>query len=238
MTDGFDHLRRELGGAERRLSTGPHRPARPRPRVVSALFPVLTSAVVVAVVVIALLAGAGTRHHSVPSNTQHPRTPAHPSPSPITEKGVRMLPCRESIGTQAPPRDMRVVLGVVALPASPGLRRALQTSRTGPGRRLFAKWGLWIRTGARFQLIVPHALRGQLSIGWGNAGEGHVGSTVMVAGCQAPHHQWINFAGGYWTTRPICAALIVAAGGQRRRVRIGIGKGCPGQLPPPQPSQH
>ena len=31
-----------------------------------------------------------------------------------------------------PPPGIRVVLGVVALPASPDLRRALQTSRTGP----------------------------------------------------------------------------------------------------------
>jgi hypothetical protein len=136
---------------------------------------------------------------------------------------------------------MRVVLGVVALPASPGLRRALQTSRTGaPGSssRLFAKAGLWVRADTRFELIVPTALRGQLSIGWGNAGEGHVGSIVSDPRCEAPHHRWLNFAGGYWTTKPRCATLIVAANGRRRRVRIGIGKACPGQLPPPQPTQH
>ena len=87
---------------------------------------------------------------------------------------------------------MRVVLGVVALPASPGLRHALQTSRTGAagsGSRLFAKWGLWVRADTRFELIVPAALRGQLSIGWGNAGEGHVGSVVIVP---AAKHRTMN----------------------------------------------
>jgi hypothetical protein len=136
---------------------------------------------------------------------------------------------------------MRVVLGVVALPASPGLRRALQTGRTGApgsGSGLFAKEGLWARSGARFELIVPAAVRGQLSIGWGNAGEGHVGSIITDPGCERSHHRWINFAGGYWTNQPRCATLIVATNGQRRRVHIGIGQACPGQLPPPQPTQR
>ena len=59
--------------------------------------------------------------------------------------GVRMLPCREFIGTQPPERQMRVVLGVVALPASPQLTRGLQTAPSGlhdPHARLFAS-GNW-----------------------------------------------------------------------------------------------
>jgi hypothetical protein len=234
MTGGFDQLQRELGAAQRRLSVGPRPPARPRRRAVRALLPVLAAAIVVAVVVV-VLAAAGGRHHSVPGNSGSPKPPSHPTQP---ANGIRSLPCDESIGNQSPPRDLRVVLGVVALPASPGLSRALQTSRTGAGSRLFAKTGLSVRAGARFQLIVPTRLRSRLSIGWGNAGEGHVGSTIAVAGCQAPHHQWIDFAGGYWVTRPMCAALTVAAEGRRRRVQIGIGKACPGQLPPPQPSQR
>ena len=83
---------------------------------------------------------------------------------------------------------------------------------------------------------MPAVLRGQLSIGWGNAGEGHVGSIVTDPGCQAPGHRWITFAGGYWTTKPRCATLIVAANGRRRHVRIGIGHACAGQLPPPNQS--
>jgi hypothetical protein len=136
---------------------------------------------------------------------------------------------------------MSVVLGVVGLPASPRLRRALQTALTGsrdPEARLFAKWGLVVRAGARFELIVPRRLRDQLSIGWGNAGEGHVGLAISVPGCRGSHgEKWLDFAGGYWVHATICAPLIVASHGRRRRVWIGIGKACPGQLPPPQPTQ-
>ena len=72
----------------------------------------------------------------------------HSFPLTTPNRPGRTLPCDEAIGNQSPPHGMRVVLGVVALPASPGLRHALQTSRTGaPGSRLFDKWGLWARSG-------------------------------------------------------------------------------------------
>lgn len=196
--------------------------------------------VAITLVVIAVVLSAGLRSGKHPDSAR-PRTPPGHRSQPVTPPAGRTLPCDEAIGTQPPPRAMRVVLGVVALPTSPGLRRALQTSRTGaPGSRsrLFAKGALWVRSGARFELIVPVALRGQLSIGWGNAGEGHVGSIARDAGCRAPDHRWINFAGGYWTAEPRCATLIVATpDGRRRRVRVGIGQACSGQLPPPQPTQ-
>lgn len=160
-------------------------------------------------------------------------------PSPVNAyAAVRLLPCRETIGADSPAAGTSVVLGVVALPSSPHLRRALQTAETGsrdPAARLFAKWGLIVRAGARFELIVPRRLRDRLSIGWGNAGEGHVGSTISVPGC--PGRKWLDFAGGYWVHSTMCAPLTVEADGLRRGVWIGIGKACPGQLPAPQPTQ-
>lgn len=234
MTEGFEQLQRQLGDAERRLARDRLRPG---DHLVNRVLPGLAAVVALCVVAVVVLVGvkSSTRHSGAGS-----RTPPSQSTQPPAAGGAsRALPCREAIGTQRPPRDMRVVLGVVALPASPGQRRALQTSRAGAGSsRLFAKWGLWVRSGAEFELIVPAALRGQLSIGWGNAGEGHVGSIVTDPRCRATHHRWINFAGGYWTTKPRCASLIVAANGRRRHVRIGIGRACPGQLPPPQPTQR
>jgi hypothetical protein len=162
-------------------------------------------------------------------------------PMAMKNAAARVLPCGEAIGTQPPTPDMSVVLGGVALPTSPHLRRALQTARTrsgDPSSRLFAKWGLAVRAGARLELIVPAGLRDRLSIGWGNAGEGHVGSTISVPGCRGGQgKRWLDFAGGYWVRRTICAPLIVTAHGRRQRVWIGIGKACPGQLPPPQPTQ-
>ncbi len=154
---------------------------------------------------------------------------------------IRVLPCREAIGNEAPERGMTVALGVVGLPARPRTRRALQTAFTGshdPAARLFAKWGLVIRAGTDFQLVVPRQLRGRASIGWGNADEGHVGDTIVVHGCRGRQRgEWLDFAGGYWVRSPICLPLTVAADGRRRQLSIGIGKGCPGQLPPPQPTQ-
>jgi hypothetical protein len=155
--------------------------------------------------------------------------------------GVRYLPCREFIGTQAPERGMRVILAVVALPASPQIQRALQTGWSGlhdPAARLFAKWGLVIRPRARFRLTIPDQLRHKLSIGWGNAGEGHRGTTIVVDGCAGPRGaKWLDYAGGYYVRHPICAPLIVAAHGQRQRVWIGVGTACRGQRSPPEPTQ-
>ena len=169
-----------------------------------------------------------------PSATGHPRdTPA---------SGARDLPCDEFIATRPPAHDMRVVLGVVALPTSPHSRRALQTARSDlhdPAARLFAKSGLDVRAGARLRLIVPDPLRNQFSIGWGNASEGHRGTTIAVDGCTGPQGaKWLAYAGGYYARDPFCAPLIVAAHQQQRRVRIGVGEACPGQRPPPQPTQR
>ncbi|MGH3265905.1 MAG: hypothetical protein ACRDNS_28375, partial [Trebonia sp.] len=108
----------------------------------------------------------------------------------------------------------------------------------GSATRLFAKWGLVIRFDARFRLIVPGRLRDRLSLIWGNANEGHRGTTIEVNGCRGPRGaKWMAYAGGYYVRRPMCAPLIVAGHGQRRRVLIGIGKACPGQRPPPKPTQ-
>lgn len=154
--------------------------------------------------------------------------------------GARALPCQEFIGTHPPGAGMRTVLGVVALPAGPPMRRALQTARVGQrdsATRLFAKWGLVIRPDTRFRLIVPGHLRDRLSLTWGNANEGHRGTTIVVNGCPGPRGaKWLAYAGGYYVRRPMCAPVIIAAHGQRRRALIGVGKACPGQRPPPQPT--
>ena len=153
---------------------------------------------------------------------------------------VRQLPCHELIDAHPALRPGRLVLGVVLLPASPSMRRALQTARLAPHDSragLFAKWGLVVRSGARLRLIVPHRLASRFSIGWGNANEGHRGTTIVVGGCTGPRGaKWLAYAGGYYVRHPICAPLIVAAHRQRRRVLIGVGKACPGQRPPLEPT--
>jgi hypothetical protein len=239
MTSGFDQLARELGGAERRLESGARRPHRlqaggPRTHPVRGLvLPLTTTAVVAAVVAVVVLTAAGTLHPAPHRHGSGPASSSGPSAS-SRQRGWR-LPCDETVGTQGPERGMRVVLGVVALPGRPDESRALQTGRDGA--RLFAKSGLWVRPGARFELIVPTALRDRLSMTWGNAGEGNHGEVMIDRGCRAGSARWVNFVGGYWVRHPMCATLIVVSHGRRRRVRIGIGVGCPGQRPPAAPSQ-
>jgi len=133
---------------------------------------------------------------------------------------------------------LQVVLGVVALPVSPGYP-ALQTSLSGDGSgapRLFAKTGLVIRPGTTFELIVPAPFTNRLSIGWGLPGMPSHG--VVVNNC--PNRGgggWLAYAGGYWIDHPACVPIIVRAGGQQQTVHIGIGTPCPGQRPPQGPSQ-
>jgi len=196
----------------------------------SRVLTVVTSTLVLAVVV----ASCGGGHHLRSGTISDPATRSSHRGS------VRVLRCHEFIGTGPPVSGMRVILGVVALPASPWTRRALGAARSGlrdPSARLFAKQGLVIRAGARFRLIVPRGWRDRLTIGWGNAGEGHWGSTIAVDACSGPRGaKWLAYAGGYFVRDPICAPLVVAADGQRQRVQIGIGRACNGQRPPFQPT--
>jgi hypothetical protein len=152
------------------------------------------------------------------------------------------LACSQNIGEARPQSTgLRVVLGVVALPTAPAYA-ALQTSRTGMrGRlRLFAKTGLIVKPRTRFALIVPAALRQRMAISWGNAGDPPPRGQFVVNDCgrgKAMGSKWLVYAGGYYVSHPACLPLVVVAGGQRRRVRIGIGAPCAGQRPPPQPTQ-
>lgn len=153
------------------------------------------------------------------------------------------LVCSEDIGTTRPGSSgLRTVLGVVALPTAPEYG-ALQTSRTGMhGRlRLFAKTGLVIKPHASFELRVPAGLRRRMAISWGNAGDPPPRSRFVVNDCGrggTTGGRWLAYAGGYYVSRVGCLRLVVVAGGRRRQVRIGLGAPCPGQRPPPQPTQR
>jgi len=150
-----------------------------------------------------------------------------------TADGESVLSCntgmRVSYGQVAP---LQVVLGVVALPVSPGYP-ALQTFLTNGPHRLFAKTGLIIRPGTTFELVVPGRFSSRLSIGWQTPSR-----RVVVSGCASPGGGgWLAFVGGYWIDHPACVSIIVRAGGRQQQVPIGLGKACPGQRPPQGPSQ-
>lgn len=198
-------------------------------------------ALVTAAVVAMLLAActSGTARSSTgkagPATTPgHTSTrPDGRSASPPTPAGESVLPCSTGIAvSDAQVAPLHVVLGVVALPVSPGYP-ALQTSMTNGPQRLFAKTGLVIRPGTTFELIVPAPFTSRLSIGWDTPSH-----RVVVSDCASPGRSgWLAYVGGYWIDHPACVAIIVRAGGRQQQVHIGLGTACPGQRPPQGPSQ-
>ena len=143
------------------------------------------------------------------------------------------LPCQEKIESLDGPivdDDHTVILQRVVLPTG----QALQAGWTGEhaGFPLFAKDGLVIRAGARFELIVSDSDRSRLRIGWGCA---RPTTRLEVSRCQTtdPSKPWLAYAGGYFVSEPGCVSVVVKAANQTRRVRIGVGAACPGQDPPP-----
>lgn len=176
---------------------------------------------------------AGCTGIPYPAATPPPAQPADSAASSPAPAGESTLACGDSIDEDAQVGPLRVVLGVVALPVSPGYQ-ALETSPTGAGNgalRLFAKTGLLVKPGTAFELIVPGQFAGHLSIGWGSPGT--PSQRVVVSDCANPGGGWLAYAGGYWIDHPACVAIVVRAGGQRQQVRIGLGTPCPGQQAPP-----
>jgi hypothetical protein len=134
-----------------------------------------------------------------------------------------------------PPDDMTIYFDSVALPTSDRYP-ALQTGAQGEfahdrAGRLFAKTGLYFKPGHAFEVIVPDELRDRLSIGWGSRSW-----RVAVGACDGVPAEWLALPGGYWVADPLCAELIVRSAADEQRVQIGLGVACPGQAPPPQPS--
>ena len=150
------------------------------------------------------------------------------------------LVCRNYSDQHPPPPDFEKVLDVVALPTS-SKAAALQTSRTGepdPAVRLFAKTGLVIKAGTKFELVVPDEAKGMVSIGWGGAPPTRSRRVTVSCPARASSSGWQVYVGGYWVPRPACVPLIVRAGGKEQRVLIGLSTPCPGQLPPQGPSDR
>lgn len=135
-----------------------------------------------------------------------------------------------------PPENLTIYFESVALPTSDRYPTALQTGAQGENAqdragRLFAKYGLYFKPGHAFEVIVPDEFRDRLSIGWA------VRSWRVVVGeCVGVPAEWLALVGGYWVADPLCAELIVRSAGSEQRVKIGLGAPCPGQAPPPQPS--
>lgn len=197
------------------------------------------SILALAVAIAVLSACTHGASHDAVSGTSSPSASA-PTPTRSTNPTMSIpsaaespLRCGNYIGREAPTAPWQVVLGVVALPTSPGYP-ALQTSLTGDtgSGRLFAKTGLLVKPGTTFEIVVPAEFADRFGIGWGGAPSAPT-TRLTVAACPNPGGTgWLAYAGGYWIDRPACVPLIVKAGGEEQRVHIGLGTACPGQSPP------
>jgi hypothetical protein len=201
--------------------------------------PALVTAAMIAMLLAACTSGtvrSGNGKTGPTTTSGHtPARPDGPPTSSATPAAKSVLDCGSYIDNNARAAPLQVVLGVVALPVSPGYP-ALQTSLSGDGNgplRLFAKTGLVIRPGTTFELIVPARFTSRLSIGWGTPSH-----RVVVSHCVGTGGgRWLAYAGGYWIDHPACVPVIVRAGGKQQQVHIGVGTACPGQRPPQGPSQ-
>src|SRR5207253_11145210 len=116
-----------------------------------------------------------------------------------------------------------------------------------PSARLFAKEGLFIKTDAALELVVPDQVASRFAIGWGSPARRTRHLVVQgcpPGSCAADHgssvcdssSSWLGYPGGYSVRQVGCLPLLVRAAGQEQRVLIGVGAPCPGQQPPPDPT--
>jgi len=191
-----------------------------------------------ALAILATACTGSSNNTDSPTSTTEPGIDAQADgglPAELNVADVVELPCSGSANEA--PNDFQQVLDVVALPTAPTYPNALQTSiRDAEDGTVyfFAKTGLWWRGHTTFQLSVPAELHDVMAIGWGGPAE--LAHTVSVDCDPDTEDGWLVLAGGYWVREPMCAELIVEAGGNSQTLKIGLGLPCPGQDPPAGPS--
>lgn len=190
---------------------------------------------VVVVAALCLLAGCsiGAREVS-PSPTGVSTAPKTSTPA-LTIAPFASLDCAAAIDTVPKPQEgYEVVLGVVALPTA-AVTEALQTTRTdGPPARYFAKRGLLTSGSFELAVVGPSALDG--AVGWGSFSR--FARALSVPDCHKNSSTWQVYAGGFETSKTGCLTVRVTTATHSEDVQIGVGASCPGQKPPPEPSDN
>jgi hypothetical protein len=151
-----------------------------------------------------------------------------PAPQPISSPSpASALSCTDSIDQPIElPAGYRLVGEMVAVPTS----RVLQTAASGesdPAARLFAKWGLVVRTGQTVEIGVAAGWADKARVGWGNPGRPAASVRVTACPLGSPPAAWTAFAGGTWVAAPACVPLVIRAGGRTEQTRLPIGVPCP-----------
>ena len=148
-----------------------------------------------------------------------------PGGSPAPRPGRSSGPdCADPAGqADTPDASYRTLLGVVAVPSGRTLEVA-PSGRSSP--RLFAKWGLLVRTGQTVQVSVGDGWASRARVGWGSGVE--PAASVRITACpqgSAPQ-PWTAFAGGTWLDKAACVPLVIRAGGRSVRLRMPVGVSC------------
>jgi hypothetical protein len=149
-----------------------------------------------------------------------------PLPSSGPSAAVKAVGCPEAISQEDDPGETyQVVAGAAAVPAGDRvLEPALQTSDEGP-TRLFAKWGLLVRTGATVDLSLLPGWADRARLSWGDTGV-EPATAVRVTACR-DGAAWSVFAGGTWVAEADCVPIrITAATGEEDTVELSIGAPC------------
>nr|GID85231.1 hypothetical protein Ade03nite_41550 [Actinoplanes derwentensis] len=116
--------------------------------------------------------------------------------------------------------------------AVPAAERLLQAEPQSPGdgpTRMFAKWGLLIRTGTSATLNLAPEWSGRARLGWG--GSDPV-TTISVTACPPGSGAWTVFAGGTWVSEADCVPIRVDTGKAQLTAEMSVGAPCgrPGGL--------
>ncbi|WP_433789543.1 hypothetical protein [Actinoplanes sp. CA-252034] len=134
--------------------------------------------------------------------------------------------CTDAIAREdSPGETYQVVAGAAAVPSSDQvLEPAEHTSGEGP-TRLFAKWGLLVRSGATVDVALLPGWADRARLSWGDT-EVEPADAVRVTAC-GDGAAWSVFAGGTWVAEADCVPIrITTADGTEAIAELSIGAPC------------
>ncbi|MDI6104732.1 hypothetical protein QLQ12_39695 [Actinoplanes sp. NEAU-A12] len=174
-------------------------------------------------VLLLLVAAAGCT-----SPEQRAVDPPPPSARASVAPGGLVAGCEDAVAQeQDPGRTYRVAAGVVAVPSGDQVLEPLeQASGAGPAR-LFAKWGLLVRSGSTVELSLPPGWGDRARINWGDSGA-EPATAITVTACTAGpgERPWSVFTGGTWVAEADCVPIRISTGTEQVTVELSIGAPC------------
>ena len=168
------------------------------------------------------------------------------------------LRCDDAITQWSPPGpdlntvdpDFEIVGGVAALQTSTSSRYALPAgfrdrywyepgsefrfdpSSEDPTLQTVARGLLLVRRESSFTLRVPEDFHDRVAFEWGSSGV--PAHRLEVGSCES-ETEWLFYFGSVFVSEPECITLeVVLPDSTIEPFQMGIGKPCPGQLPPPE----